>query len=228
MFKLTPLGYVAPEKGKGKHVKEGNRKCALDFIDDALRQFARSNARCSDVELISIGKWLYFSTGVTDGLVGAKDKRLNGMFYWPMLRQIHVALADSKLLTHVEKINLFGVCDLCYQVIELVHNPVVKGNNGAQNFQDVAKEFTRQLIQVWKPHSKSKCESIKWHLILHWQWYLKQMGAFSDERTLEKELGILFKKPYRLTNHHADHNDQMAGRTTMKQVYQNENVYFCN
>jgi hypothetical protein len=216
VFKLTTLGYKVPKSGK--HVKEGNRKCALDFIDDALREFARANARCSDVELTSIGKWMYFSSGVTDGLVGAKDKRLNGMFYWPMLRQIHVALADSNLLTKAEKISHFGVCDLCYQVIELVHNPVAKGNNGAQNFQDVAKEFTRQLIVIWKPHSNSNCESIKWHLILHWQWYLKQMGAFSDERTLEKELGILFKKPYKMTNHHGDYNDQMASRTTMKQV----------
>jgi hypothetical protein len=216
VFKLVPLGYEKPVKGK--HVNEGNRKCALDYIDDALREFARSNARCSDVELTSIGKWLYFQLGVTEGLCGVKDKRLNGMFYWPMLRQIHVALAGSNLLTKIEKINLFGVCDLCYQVIELVHNPVPKGNNGAQNFQDVAKEFTRQLILAWKPHSKSNCESIKWHLILHWQWYLKQMGAFSDERTLEKELGILFKKPYKMTNHHEDYNDQMASRTTMKQV----------
>jgi hypothetical protein len=44
------------------------------------------------------------------------------------------------------------------------------------------------------------------------------MGGFSDERTLEKELGILFKKTYRMTNHHSDYNDQMASRTTLKQV----------
>jgi hypothetical protein len=216
VFKLRPLGYIRSEHVKD--IREGNRKCVLDFIDDALREFARSNARCSDVELNNIGKWMYFAGGVTDGLVGAKDKRLNGMFYWPMLRQIHVALASSNLLTKMEKIQLFGACDLCYQVIELVHNPVPKANDGGQNFQDVAKEFTRQLILCWKPHSKSKCESIKWHLILHWLWYLKQMGGFSDERTLEKELGILFKKPYKMTNHHEDYNDQMASRSTLKQV----------
>ena len=176
-----------------KDPSEGNRKCALDFIDDALREFARSNERCSDVEITAIGQWKYFPEGITEGLVDAKDTRLNRMFYWPMLRQIHVALAGSNLLTKNEKIQLFGVCDLCYEVVELVHHPVPKGNNGGQNFQDVAKEFTRQLIVCWMPHSKSNCESIKWHLILHWLWYLKQMGSFSDERTLEKELGILFK-----------------------------------
>jgi hypothetical protein len=56
---------------------------------------------------------------------------------------------------------------------------------------------------------------------------LEQMGAFSDERTLEKELGILFKKPYKLTNHRADHNDQMANRTTLRQVYY-VNPYSCS
>ena len=120
---------------------------------------------------------------------------------------------------------MFGTCDLCYQVIELVHNPVPKENNGGQNFQDVATEFTRQLILCWMPFSASKCQSIKWHLILHWLWYLKQMGGFSDERTLEKELGILFKKPYKMTNHHGDHNDQMAMRTSMKQVL--TSMFFC-
>jgi hypothetical protein len=216
VFKLTPLGYV---RARGaKDVRDGNRKLALDYIDDALREFARSNARCSDLELNCIGIWKYFATGVAEGLVGESDKRLNGMFYWPMLRQIHVALASSNLLTKNEKIQLFGTCDLCYQVIEFVHNPVPKGNNGGQNFQDVATEFTRQLILCWIPFSASKCQSIKWHLILHWLWYLKQMGGFSDERTLEKELGILFKKPYKMTNHHADHNDQMAMRTSLKQV----------
>jgi hypothetical protein len=217
VFNLAPPFY---EKEKGaKDIREGNRKKLLDYIDDALREFARSNARCSDLELLVIGKWQYFSGGVTDGLVGSKDKRLNGMVYWTMLRQIHVALAGSKCLTKNEKIQLFGMCDLCYQVIELVHNPVPKeGRNGGENFQVVAKEFTRQLILCWMPYSKSKCQSIKWHLILHWLWYLKQIGGFSDERTLEKELGILFKKPYRLTNHHSDYNDQMATRTSLKQV----------
>ena len=223
VFKLMPLGYVrAPG---AKDVREGNRKLALDFIDDALREFARSNARCSDVELNGIGIWKYFPTGVAEGLVGESDKRLNGMFYWPMLLQIHVALASSNLLTKNEKIQMFGTCDLCYQVIELVHNPVPKENNGGQNFQDVATEFTRQLILCWMPFSASKCQSIKWHLILHWLWYLKQMGGFSDERTLEKELGILFKKPYKMTNHHGDHNDQMAMRTSMKQVL--TRMFFC-
>ena len=192
----------------------------LDYIDDALREFARSNARCSDLELLVIGKWQYFANGVTDGLVGTKDKRLNGMVYWAMLRQIHVALAGSNLLTKNEKIQLFGMCDLSYQVMEYVHNPVPKeGINGGETFQDVAKEFTRQLIVCWMPFSKSNCQSIKWHLILHWLWYLKQMGGFSDERTLEKELGIQFKKPYKLTNHHSDYNIQVAARTSRRQVF---------
>jgi hypothetical protein len=216
VFKLAGIEYR--RQANARDIREGNRKCAFDYIDDALREFSRSNARCSDLELLVIGIWVYFPYGVTDGLVGAKDKRLNGMHYWPMLRQIHVALAGSDLLTRNEKIKLFGMCDLCYQVLELVHNPVPKGNDEGGNFQVVAKEFTRHLIVCWKPYSKSNCQSIKWHLILHWQWYLNQMGAFSDERTLEKELGILFKKPYRLTNHHADYNDQMATRTSMKQV----------
>ena len=46
------------------------------------------------------------------------------------------------------------------------------------------------------------------------------MGTFSDERTFEKELGILFKKPYKLTNHRDDYNDQMANRTQQKQQLQ--------
>jgi hypothetical protein len=216
VFRLVPINYVAPESGK--HVRDGNRKCALDYIDDKMRQFTSTNSRCSDVELLSIGSWEYFPKGVTDGLVGAKDKRLNGMYYWPMLRQIHVILAGSNLLTRSEKIQLFGTCDLCYQVLEGIHNPVSKTNDGAAVFQTLATEFARSLIVSWKLHSKSNCESIKWHLILHWSWFLKEMGAFSDERTLEKELGILFKKPYKLTNHRDDHNEQMANRSTLRQV----------
>lgn len=225
VFCLVPPNYVVP--ASGKHIREGNRKRVLDYVDDKLREFAQSNARCSDLELLSIGSWEYFPTGVTDGLVGAKDKRLNGMYYWSMLRQIHVVLAGSNLLTRSEKIQLFGTCDLCYQVLEGIHHPVSKRNDGAKAFQTVATEFARSLIVCWEPHSKSKCRSIKWHLILHWSWFLEQMGAFSDERTLEKELGILFKKPYKLTNHRADHNDQMANRTTLRQVYY-VNPYSCS
>jgi hypothetical protein len=216
VFGLVPMNYVLPEHGK--HIREGNRKRVLDYIDDKMREFARTNSRCSDLELLCIGSWEYYPHGVTEGLVGKKEKRLNGMCYWTMLRQIHVILAGSNLLTRQEKIQLFGSCDLCYQVLEGIHNPVSKTHDGAKAFQTLATEFARSLIVSWKLHSKSNCESIKWHLILHWSWYLKEMGAFSDERTLEKELGILFKKPYKLTNHHDDHNDQMANRSTLRQV----------
>jgi hypothetical protein len=159
VFCLVPPNYVVP--ASGKHIREGNRKRVLDYVDDKLREFAQSNARCSDLELLSISSWEYFPTGVTDGLVGAKDKRLNGMYYWSMLRQIHVVLAGSNLLTRSEKIQLFGACDLCYQVLEGIHHPVSKTNDGAKAFQTLATEFARSLIVCWEPHSKSKCCSIK-------------------------------------------------------------------
>lgn len=202
---------------KKKDPRLGNRKFVLDYIDDALRNFHLENARCSDVELTcSIGKWEYFPNDVTEGLVGAKTKRLNGMCYWTMLRQVHLAVCASNYLTRDEKVQVSGMCQLGYEVTEIIHNPVKKDGNDAEDFQVMASEYVRQLIVLWKPFSKSNCESIKWHLVHHWLWYLRQMGAFSDERTLEKELGILFKKPYKLTNHREGYSDQMAIRTQQK------------
>jgi hypothetical protein len=205
---------------KKKDPRHGNRKFVLDYVDDALRTFYLGNARCSDVELQSIGVWEYFPKDVTEGLVGEKTKRLNGMCYWTMMRQIHLALCASNYMTRDEKVAVSGMCQLGYDVLETVHNPVRKDGNDAEDFQVKSTEYVKQLIVLWKPFSKSKCESIKWHLVLHWLWYLRQMGAFSDERTLEKELGILFKKPYKLTNHRADYNDQMGNRTQLKQQLQ--------
>jgi hypothetical protein len=207
-------------KSDKKDPRLGNRKYVLDYVDDTLRNFYLSNARCSDVELESVGLWDYFPKDVTEGLVGFKTKRLNGMCYWSMMRQVHLALCASEYLTRDEKIRVSGMCQLGYEVIEIVHNPVKKDGNDAEDFQVKVTEYVKQLIVLWKPFSKSNCESIKWHLVHHWLWYLRQMGTFSDERTLEKELGILFKKPYKLTNHRDDYNDQMANRTQQKQQLQ--------
>jgi len=205
---------------KRRDPREGNRKYVLNYVDDALRTFSINNARCSDVELQSVGVWEYFPKDVTEGLVGEKTKRLNGMCYWTMMRQVHLALCASNYLTRDEKVRVSGMCQMGYDVLESVHNPVKKDGDDAEDFQVKSTEYVKQLIVLWKPFSKSNCESIKWHLVHHWLWYLRQMGAFSDERTLEKELGILFKKPYKLTNHRADYNGQMGNRTQQKQQLQ--------
>ncbi len=83
---------------------------------------------------------------MTDGLVGVNDKRLNGMYHWSILRQIHVVLAGSNLRTRTEKIQLFETCDLCYQVLEGIHNPVPKTNGGAREFQTLSTEFARLIV----------------------------------------------------------------------------------
>jgi hypothetical protein len=189
---------------------KGNRTDleVLELIDTGFVKLDRMNSRCSNMEFTEHSVWMTFPHGVTDYL--QKGKRLNGTYYSPMLRQMHVIVIANDLLPDHVCEPLCAVFDLVYKV-EAQLNTSIPKDGGIEKFQASVTDMLTKLIAAFSPFSKSDCCSKKFHLPLHWGDYLRDIGCGADEKQQEKELGILFKKPVKFTNCATSTLDEQVG-----------------
>jgi len=67
-----------------------------------------------------------------------------------------------------------------------------------------------RYVGLYKTHSPSKCQSIKFHWPRHWGHTRRNLGCAADEKSLERKLGETHKKMFKYTSGKDDVLGQMA------------------
>ena len=101
----------------------------------------------SNVELSGRNGWKLFRHGVTEYVV--KKRRIDGSWYMPMIRQLHVVLVDPAvtLLPGNMKQKVASACNRIYEVHAALRLPVAKTQLTA--YQDTVNTCLEEFVGLF-------------------------------------------------------------------------------
>ena len=169
-------------------------------MDSFVANIARETAPNKNVELGGRDGFKTFPNGVTWWIL--KSIRINGGWHISIARHLRVFFGTTDLLPPLIRRQICTVYDLIMKVHTSLRIPVPK--DSLASYQGTINELLSALVRLNAPHSKSMCNSIKYHWPRHWENTRRELGCSAHEKSLERKLGETQKKNFKFTNGRQD------------------------
>ena len=169
---------------------------ACRVIDTFIVALGRETAANKNVELGGRDGFKKFHHGVTNWI--CKVRRINGGWHISIARQLHVFFSTTPLLTPALRLQISETYCLLFRTHAFLRNPLKKVD--LREYQGTINNLLDRMVILCAPHTKSKCNSIKYHWPRHWGDTRIQLGCSAAEKSLERKLGEAQKRNFKFTN----------------------------
>ena len=161
---------------------------------------AHANTSNKNVELGGRGAFKRFKHGITGYVLG--ERRVDGGWHIAMARQLHIGLCTLPELSQDTRTAFARAYEALFIVHHAIRNPLPRDR--VPDYNEAIEDLLGMMVAICKPHTKSQCNSIKYHWPRHWAHTRIQLGCAAEEKSLERKLGQAQKRNFRFTNKQAD------------------------
>lgn len=166
------------------------------LIDTWVMGLARSDTYNTNAEIGGRDHFKKFPHGLT-GHVHA-GRRIDGGWHISIAVHLHVFLCTCPLLAQQTRDQI----GTAYTALFAVHHGLRDDVEKVQlpQYDARVKLLLDLMLPLCVPHSKKKCNSIKYHWPRHWADTRRQLGCSAAEKSLERKLGESQKRNYKFSN----------------------------
>ena len=122
--------------------------------------------------------------------------------HYALIHAIHTRISLSYVFytskSRATRMQIGDAYNLLYGVECALRYPLRKTK--VHEFEQLVIRLLEAQIAICTPYSKSKCNSIKYHLPYHWGDTRVQLGCSPNEKSLEKKLAETQKRNFAFTN----------------------------
>ena len=165
-------------------------------LDAFVAKVALQNNVNNNVALGNRNAFKFFPFGISK--IIRKSRRVDGGWHIAMARQMHVYFCNVDYLSRATRMQIGDAYNLLYAVECGLRYPLRKTK--VHEFEQLVSRLLEAQIAICTPYSKSKCNSIKYHLPYHWGDTRVQLGCSPNEKSLEKKLAETQKRNFAFTN----------------------------
>ena len=123
-----------------------------------------------------------FQHGITHFI--RKGRRIDGGWHIAIARHMQVYVGTTGLLSRASKAKYAHMYDLLFEVHSSLRLPV--HSTALPRYQQNIDDLLECMIEICTPHTKSKCNSIKYHWPRHWSDTRKQLDCAAAENIWSK------------------------------------------
>ena len=165
-------------------------------LDQFVAKVALQNVTNKNIELRGKNGFKLFPNGISHILRNGIS--VDGSFHISMARHLHVYLCTLDGLPRTMKQKIGRAYELLFQVHHNLRLPVKK--TAIQEYQNTIDSLLVMLRIMYRPFSKTDCNSYKFHAPIHWGQTRVEIGCAADEKSLERKLGESQKRHFKFTN----------------------------
>jgi hypothetical protein len=129
-------------------------------VDAFFTNIAAVMPSSKNVELGGRDGTKYLKHGVTAFMV-PKIRRINGGWWISIARQFRIFYCFTDLVGDATRKRYGNALHLLLQVHHALRDPLYKGD--LNKYDDTISQLLDAMITICKPHTKSKCNSFKFH-----------------------------------------------------------------
>jgi hypothetical protein len=175
-------------------------------LDQFVEGVAAQNVSNKTIELRGKNGFKLFPNGISHILRNGIS--VDGAFHISMARHLHVYLCTLDGLPTMMKQRIGRAYELLFQVHQNLRLPVHK--TAIQEYQNTIDSLLVMVKIIYRPFSKTNCNSIKFHYPIHWGDTRVELGCAADEKSLERKLGESQKRHFKFTNRKFDVDGSMV------------------